>query len=108
MLPFQPDDCHVIIAAAKTEIVGPELEGRTQCLTLERIQVMLGIAVVPVEMAAAGAGSGSGLVEEEVEVVVHLVSENLAVAYWAVEVGVAQSQPSSRKVPFRTFLQHFD
>lgn len=55
------------------EIAAPELEGRTQCLKLGRIQLMLEIAVVPVETAAAAAE----WVAEEVEEVVHLALQNL-------------------------------
>lgn len=68
-------------------IAASEPEGRTQCLVLERNQLMLEIAAVPVETAAAaGSGSDSGLVKEEVEVAAHLVLENLEVACSAVEV----------------------
>lgn len=81
------------------EIAAPELEGRTQCLKLGRIQLMLEIAVVPVETAAA---AGSEWVAEEVEGAVHLALQNLPVT---MEVEVAKSQPSSQRVSFRTFLQ---
>ena len=68
-------------------IAASEPEGRNQCLVLERNQLMLGIAAVPVEIAAAaGSDSDSGLVKEEVEVAAHLVLENLEVACSAVEV----------------------
>ena len=68
-------------------IAASEPEGRTQCLVLERSQLMLEIAAVPVETAAAaGSGSDSGLVKEEVEVAVHLALDNLEVACSAVEV----------------------
>ena len=71
-------------------IAASEPEGRTQCLVLERNQLMLEIAAVPAETAAAaaaaGSGSDSGLVKEEVEVAAHLVLENLEVACSAVEV----------------------
>lgn len=68
-------------------IAASEPEGRTQCLVLERNQLMLEIAAVPVETAAAaGSGSDSGLVKEVVEVGAHLVLENLEVACSAVEV----------------------
>lgn len=80
------------------EIAAPELEGRTQCLKLGRIQLMLEIAVVPVETAAAAAE----WVAEEVEGVVHLALQNLPAT---MEVEVAKSQPSSQRVSFRTFLQ---
>lgn len=80
------------------EIAAPELEGRTQCLKLGRIQLMLEIAVVPVETAAAAAE----WVAEEVEEVVHLALQNLPAT---MEVEVAKSQPSSQRVSFRTFLQ---
>lgn len=82
------------------EIAAPELEGRTQCLKLGRIQLMLEIAVVPVETAAAG--GGSAWVAEEVEAAVHLALQNLQAT---MEVEVAKSQPSSQRVSFRTFLQ---
>lgn len=55
------------------EIAAPELEGKTQCLKFGRIQLMLEIAVVPVETAAAAAE----WVAEEVEEVVHLALQNL-------------------------------
>ena len=71
-------------------IAASEPEGRTQCLVLERNQLMLEIAAVPAETAAAaaaaGSGSDSGLVKEEVEVAVHLALDNLEVACSAVEV----------------------
>jgi hypothetical protein len=75
----------MIIAAGLKAIAASEPQGRTPCLVTERNQLMLEIAAVPVE-TAAGSGSDSGLVKEEVEVVVHLVLENLEVACWAVEV----------------------
>jgi len=84
------------------EIAAPAPEGRTQCLTLGRIRLMLEIAVVPVETAAAAAVAGSELVAEEVEGVVHLALQNLPAT---LEVGVAKSRPSSQKVSSRTFLQ---
>lgn len=80
------------------EIAAPELEGKTQCLKFGRIQLMLEIAVVPVETAAAAAE----WVAEEVEEVVHLALQNLPAT---MEVEVAKSQPSSQRVSFRTFLQ---
>lgn len=80
------------------EIAAPELEGRTQCLKWGRIQLMLEIAVVPVETAAAAAE----WVAEEVEEAVHLALQNLPAT---MEVEVAKSQPSSQRVSFRTFLQ---
>lgn len=79
------------------EIAAPELEGKTQCLKFGRIQLMLEIAVVPVETAAA-----AEWVAEEVEEVVHLALQNLPAT---MEVEVAKSQPSSQRVSFRTFLQ---
>lgn len=80
------------------EIAAPALEGRTQCLTLGRIRLMLEIVVVPVEIAAAG----SELVAVEVEGVVHLALQNLPAT---MEAEVAKSRPSSQKVSSRTFLQ---
>jgi hypothetical protein len=84
------------------EIAAPALEGRTQCLTLGRIRLMLEIAVVPVEMVAAAAAVGSELVAEEVEGVVHLALQNLPAT---LEAEGAKSPPSSQKVSFQTFLQ---
>jgi hypothetical protein len=83
------------------EIAAPALEGRTQCLTLGRIRLMLEIAVVPVEIVAAAA-VGSELVAEEVEGVVHLALQNLPAT---LEAEGAKSPPSSQKVSFQTFLQ---
>jgi hypothetical protein len=58
------------------ETAAPALVGRTPCLLMiGRILLMWVIAVVPEETAAAGVGFEP--VEAEVEVVVHLVLENL-------------------------------
>jgi hypothetical protein len=65
-----------ITVVGQTEIAAAAQAERTPCLMIERIQLMLVIAVAPEETAAA-VGPGSELVEVEVEEVVHLVLENL-------------------------------
>ena len=68
---------HRVIVVGQTETAAPALVGRTPCLLMTgRILLMWVIAVVPEETAAA-AGVGSEPVEAKVEVVDHLVLENL-------------------------------
>lgn len=76
-----------ITVVGQAEIAAPAQEERTPCLMIERIQLMLVIAVAPERSAAAGAGSE--LVEVEVEEVVHLVPENLPAECWTMEAEVA-------------------
>jgi hypothetical protein len=76
-----------ITVVGQTEIAEPAQAERTPCLMIERIQLMLVIAVAPEETAAAGADSE--LVEVAVEEVAHLVPENLPAECSSMEAEVA-------------------